>query len=95
MGGKARRELPKIAVNAFADELTETERSIAALVAQGLTNREIASALFVTENTVQAHVRRIFQKLGVRSRTELAARFPSAPPSTKTAAEYSVRPDPR
>ena len=55
--------------------LTETESRIAALVAQGQTNREVATAMFVTENTVQTHVRHIFQKLGVRSRTELAARL--------------------
>jgi DNA-binding CsgD family transcriptional regulator len=72
---KARRELSKIAVRAYADGLTETERRSAALVAQGRTNREIASAMFVTENTVQTHIRHIFQKLGVRSRTELAARL--------------------
>jgi DNA-binding CsgD family transcriptional regulator len=71
---KARRELSKIAPRAPVDGLTETERRIAALVAQGRTNREVASALFVTENTVQTHIRHIFQKLGVRSRTELAAR---------------------
>ena len=70
-----------------AGGLTETEHRIAALVAQGQTNREIAAAMFVTENTVQTHVRHIFQKLGVRSRTELAARLTSVPTSTATAAE--------
>jgi DNA-binding CsgD family transcriptional regulator len=72
---KAHRELAKIAVRTSSDRLTETERRIAALVAQGRTNREVASAMFVTENTVQSHVRHIFQKLGVRSRTELAAQL--------------------
>jgi DNA-binding CsgD family transcriptional regulator len=72
---KARRELSKIAARAPAGELTETECRIAALVAQGHTNREVAFALFVTENTVQTHIRHIFQKLGVRSRTALAARL--------------------
>jgi ATP/maltotriose-dependent transcriptional regulator MalT len=72
---KARRELSKITARSPADGLTETERRIAALIARGQTNREVASAMFVTENTVQSHVRHIFQKLGVRSRTELAARF--------------------
>lgn len=82
---KARRELAKISVRASGDRLTETERRIAALVTQGHTNREVASALFVTENTVQTHVQHIFQKLGVRSRTELAARFLPAPASTAPA----------
>lgn len=76
--GKARQELSKVAAGRPADELTDTEHSIAALVSQGLTNREVASALFVTQNTVQTHVRHIFQKLGVRSRTELAARLLSS-----------------
>jgi DNA-binding CsgD family transcriptional regulator len=76
---KARRELSMIAGRALTDALTETERRIAALITQGRTNREIAAALFVTQNTVQTHLRHIFQKLGVRSRTELAARLLSAP----------------
>jgi DNA-binding NarL/FixJ family response regulator len=42
---------------------------------QGQTNREVAAAMFVIENTVRTHVRYIFQELGLRSRTELAARL--------------------
>jgi DNA-binding CsgD family transcriptional regulator len=72
---KARRELSKTATRSLGTGLTETERRIAVLVAQGQSNRQVASAMFVTENTVQTHVRHIFLKLGVRSRTELAARF--------------------
>ena len=79
---KARRELSKMATPTRADGLTCTERRIAALVTQGQTNREVAAAMFVTENTVQTHLRHIFQKLGVRSRTELAARLLSAPAGT-------------
>ena len=66
---------------AFDDGLTETERRVAALVAQGHTNREVAAAMFVTENTVQTHLRHIFQKLGVRSRTELTVLLLAAPAS--------------
>ena len=83
---KVRRELSTIAGQALADALTETERRIAALITQGRTNREIAAALFVTQNTVQTHLRHIFQKLGVRSRTELAARLLSAPASATAVA---------
>jgi DNA-binding CsgD family transcriptional regulator len=83
--GKARLELSKIAVRASVDGLTETERRVAALVAQGRTNREIASAMFVTENTVQTHVRHVFRKLGLRSRTELAVQFLSEPPGAEWA----------
>ena len=91
---KARRELSKITVRSPADGLTETERRIAALVAQGHTNREVASAMFVTENTVQTHVRHIFRKLGVRSRTELAARHLHGPASTAATVRSSGS-DPR
>jgi len=60
-------------------ELTETERTIASLVARGQTNREVADALFVSPSTVQANLKRVYQKLGVRSRTELAAKVDRSP----------------
>jgi DNA-binding NarL/FixJ family response regulator len=47
------------------DELTEREREVLALVAEGLSNRVIAASLFVTERTVEAHVKQIFMKLGL------------------------------
>lgn len=84
--GKARCELSKMATRLPVDGLTNTEQRIATLIAQGLTNREIASAMFITGNTVQTHVRHIFQKLGVRSRTELAAQLLSSPASAAAAA---------
>jgi len=77
--GKARQELTKITTRPAAAGLTGTECRVATLVAQGLTNREVASAMFITPNTVQTHVRHIFRKLGVRSRTELAAHVLSTP----------------
>jgi DNA-binding NarL/FixJ family response regulator len=80
--GKARRELSRISARPPAGVLTGTERQVAALVAKGQTNRQVAAAMFVTPNTVQTHVRHIFQKFGVRSRTELAARLLAAPAST-------------
>jgi DNA-binding CsgD family transcriptional regulator len=86
---KARLEISKIAVRGPVDGLTETERRVAALVAQGRTNREIASAMFVTENTVQTHIRHVFRKLGLRSRTELAVQFLSEPPGTEWASPPS------
>jgi DNA-binding CsgD family transcriptional regulator len=55
--------------------LTPQERRVAALVSDGLTNREVAAVLFVSTNTVETHLRHLFQKLGVRSRTELARQF--------------------
>jgi DNA-binding CsgD family transcriptional regulator len=92
--GKARQELSKIAARGPVDGLTETERRVAALVAQGRTNREIASAMFVTENTVQTHVRHVFRKLGVRSRTELAVQLLSEPTSTASASRPSEGSEP-
>ena len=60
--------------------LTVRELRIAELVAQGRNNREIAAELRLSEKTVKNHLTRIFQKLGFRSRTQLAAyllrRFP-------------------
>jgi DNA-binding NarL/FixJ family response regulator len=45
------------------------------LIAQGLRNRDISEALYITESTTKIHVRHIFDKLGVRSRAEAAARY--------------------
>lgn len=53
--------------------LTPSEERIAGLVADGLTNREVASALFISQKTVEASLSRVFRKLGIRSRRELRA----------------------
>jgi non-specific serine/threonine protein kinase len=55
--------------------LTSRQRQIAALVAEGLSNREIAARLVISKRTVDAHIDHIFAKLGVSSRTQLAARL--------------------
>jgi DNA-binding NarL/FixJ family response regulator len=55
--------------------LTPTEQRVAELVAEGRTNREVAEELFVSVKTVEANLSRIFHKVGVRSRTELARRI--------------------
>jgi DNA-binding CsgD family transcriptional regulator len=73
---KARVELRRIGGRAPSrGELTEAEHRIAALVAEGRTNREVAAALFVTEHTVEAALTRAYRKLGVRSRAELTQRL--------------------
>jgi DNA-binding CsgD family transcriptional regulator/sugar lactone lactonase YvrE len=54
-------------------KLTRREREVANLVAQGLTNREIASRLFISERTAESHVEQLRSKLGVRSRSQVAA----------------------
>lgn len=72
---RTRDELARIGGRtASGGALTHTERKIAELAAQGLSNREIAAAAFVTTKTVEFHLRNIFRKLGVRSRTQLARR---------------------
>jgi DNA-binding CsgD family transcriptional regulator len=65
------------------DQLTPREREVASLLAQGKRNREIADALVITPKTAANHVQRVLDKLGTRSRAEVAAR----------ALELGLRPD--
>lgn len=78
---KTDAELRRVGLRTAApDELTETEQRVAELAASGLTNREIASRVFLTPKSVEDVVGRIYRKLGIRSRAELGARM-AAPPS--------------
>ena len=61
--------------------LTETERRVAELIAAGLTNREVAAELFVTVRAVESTLTKLYAKLGVRSRTQLAGRLREDPAS--------------
>jgi len=61
--GRRRREDP-------LGELTEREREVLSLVAEGLSNKAIAGRLFITERTVEAHVKQIFLKLGLETNPE-------------------------
>lgn len=65
------------AVGRTAVQLTAQEQAVAELVSGGATNKETARALFLAEKTVQYHLTRIYGKLGIRSRSELAARYRS------------------
>ena len=72
---RAREALARIGGRAPAGEaLTATERRVAVLVAEGRSNREAAAELYVSVRTVEANLTRIYAKLGVRSRAELARR---------------------
>jgi DNA-binding CsgD family transcriptional regulator len=73
---KARAELRRISGRAPSSaELTETEQRVAGLAAQGRSNREIAAELFMGVSTVEAHLSRVYRKLGIRSRAGLAGRL--------------------
>jgi DNA-binding CsgD family transcriptional regulator len=61
------------------DDLTRSERRAAELAAEGLTNREIAAALFIGEHTVEVHLSHAYAKLGIRSRAALARRLVDRP----------------
>jgi DNA-binding CsgD family transcriptional regulator len=61
------------------ESLTPRERQVAALAAEGSSNREIAAELFVTVKTVEWHLRHSYAKLGIESRDELAAAMAGAP----------------
>jgi len=58
----------------MANPLTRREQEVCGLLAQGLSNKEIATALFITESTAKVHVSHILEKLGVRSRAAAAVR---------------------
>lgn len=70
---RARSELKRISGRAATPgELTPAEARVAALVAEGKTNREVAAALFLSDRTVEGHLAHVFGKLGIRHRTEVA-----------------------
>ena len=71
---RARAELKRISGRAATPgALTPAEERVAALVAEGKTNREVAAALFLSDRTVEGHLAHVFGKLGIRNRTEIAA----------------------
>ena len=73
---RARAELDRVGLRRTSGaDLTEGERRVAELAAQGLTNREVAGELFVSPKTVEANLSRIYRKLGISSRAELGARM--------------------
>ena len=67
IGETARRRDPST-----IDELTPQELQIARFVAQGMANKEVAAQLFLSPRTIDFHLRNVFSKLGIKSRTQLA-----------------------
>jgi DNA-binding CsgD family transcriptional regulator len=83
---KARGELRRISGRRAApDDLTETERRVAGLAAEGHSNKEIAATLFMGVSTVESHLSRVYRKLGIRSRAQLASRL--VEPAKRTGAD--------
>ena len=61
-----------------ASDLTTSETTLAALAAEGLSNKEIAATMHISVHTVEAHLTRIYRKLGIRSGAALARRLNSS-----------------
>jgi len=79
--GRAGSELERVGIRrGSGDGLTPGEQRVAELAASGLKNREIAAALFVSPKTVEANLARVYRKLGVHSRAELATRWSALQP---------------
>ena len=70
-GGRARRRTIET-----RDDLTPQEAEIARLARDGLSNPEIGARLFISRHTVEHHLRKVFAKLGISSRTKLAEAIP-------------------
>ena len=66
-------------IRACADPLTASERRVARMAAEGMSNKQIAQALFVTVKTVETHLHRSYQKLDVSSRAQLARALEQQP----------------
>jgi DNA-binding NarL/FixJ family response regulator len=69
---RASGETARVRNPTTAEQLTAQELQVARLVAEGVTNREAAAALFVSPKTIESHLHSSYRKLGIRSRTELA-----------------------
>lgn len=77
---RARDELGRIGLRkaAAADGLTQAQLRVAELVASGMSNREVASRLYMSLRTVEAHLTKVYRELGIRSRAQLAAKLATA-----------------
>jgi DNA-binding NarL/FixJ family response regulator len=78
----ARSELQHVGgrAPAGAHQLTRAEERVARLVASGLSNKDVAAELYVAVSTVEATLTRVYRKLGIRSRSQLARSLAERPP---------------
>jgi DNA-binding CsgD family transcriptional regulator len=65
-------ELGRLGVRRGADDLTPTEDHVARLAASGLSNKQVAASLFISPSTVKANLAKVYCKLGVTGRAQLA-----------------------
>ena len=72
-GASAPAEKPDLAT--LFPQLTDREREVVALIAEGLDNREVAAAAYMGEGTVRNHISSILAKLGLRNRTQIAVAY--------------------
>ncbi len=77
---RTRDELSRIGLRGAAagEGLTPAQRRVAELATAGMSNREIANSLYMSERTVEAHLTRIYREFGVRSRAQLVKAWPAA-----------------
>ena len=84
---RARRELSatgetvRVRTVETRDDLTQQERQIARMAIEGLSNPEIGARLFLSPRTAEYHLRKVFGKLGIHSRHQLADAIPTEPAS--------------
>ena len=91
---RTRAELARVGGRAPAAGLTPTEERIAQLIASGRTYREAADALFISPKTVQWNLSKIYRKLGIRSRAELAGRLAQRSATGRDETDPAERPVP-
>jgi DNA-binding CsgD family transcriptional regulator len=72
------------------DDLTPQEVQVARLVAEGLSNKEVAAQLYLSPRTIDYHLRNVYSKLGVTSRTHLVRLFPREQDQADLRAELST-----
>jgi DNA-binding CsgD family transcriptional regulator len=89
---RARDEADRVGLHRTTSRLTETERRVAELVGAGHSNQETAAELFMSVKTVEANLTRIYRKLSVRSRTQLASRLHRPESATEASGTLSGAP---